>query len=162
MQGLGDLGVGGMGISEGVVCRAFGCWQSMVCYCLTAAITLVRHQHSHLLAPNMLRLVSAGKILLYTVAAGVPPQLCLPVCLDVGTDNQQLLADPSYYGARHKRLRGREYDQFVDEFIEALRAWRPHVLLQFEDFGSANAFALLERWRGGMCAFNDDIQVGAV
>ncbi|KDD74437.1 malic enzyme, partial [Helicosporidium sp. ATCC 50920] len=113
--GLGDLGAGGMGISE-------------------------------------------GKSLLYTAAAGVPPHQVLPVCLDVGTNRTSLLESSSYTGLRRRRVTGADYAAFLDEFVDALRAWRPHVLLQFEDFGSHTAFELLERHRGRLACFNDDIQ----
>ncbi|PSC71198.1 NADP malic enzyme [Micractinium conductrix] len=113
--GLGDLGTGGMGISE-------------------------------------------GKSLLYTAAAGVPPHQILPVTLDVGTSNHSLLDDPSYVGLRQRRITGAAYAAIVEEFIAALRTWRPHVLLQFEDFANHTAFDLLERYRSQLCCFNDDIQ----
>jgi malate dehydrogenase (oxaloacetate-decarboxylating)(NADP+) len=113
--GLGDLGTGGMGISE-------------------------------------------GKSLLYTAAAGVPPHAILPVCLDVGTNNACLLADPAYPGLRHPRLQGAQYRAVTDEFVAALRAWRPHVVLQFEDFANHTAFELLAAHRGQLAAFNDDVQ----
>ena len=102
--------------------------------------------------------ISEGKILLYTVIAGVDPSKCLPLCLDVGTNNEALLSDPQYRGVRKPRLRGEEYDSLVDELMSAVRAWRPHSLLQFEDFGNTNAFRLLDRYRGLQCCFNDDIQ----
>jgi malic enzyme len=91
--------------------------------------------------------ISEGKILLYTVCAGVPPAACLPLCLDVGTDNGALLDDPGYKGLRRARLRGPTYDALVAELVDALRARWPHCVLQWEDFGAHNAFALLERYR---------------
>lgn len=113
--GLGDLGAGGMGISE-------------------------------------------GKSLLYTAAAGVPPSAILPVCLDVGTANTALLKDPAYKGLRQPRVTGPAYESLVEEFITALQTWRPHVVLQFEDFANHMAFHLLEKYRHRVCCFNDDIQ----
>ncbi|KAK9837421.1 hypothetical protein WJX81_001177 [Elliptochloris bilobata] len=99
-----------------------------------------------------------GKALLYTAAAGLDPALCLPVCLDVGTNNAVLLDDPAYKGLRQRRIAGAAYDALLDEFMAALRAWQRHVLLQFEDFANHNAFRLLARFRERACCFNDDVQ----
>jgi malate dehydrogenase (oxaloacetate-decarboxylating) len=113
--GLGDLGIGGMGIP-------------------------------------------VGKLALYTAAGGLDPARTLPVMLDVGTDNEALLSDPLYLGWRHQRVRGAEYDELVDAFVDALRTRLPGVMLQWEDFAQLHANRLLARHRDRICSFNDDIQ----
>jgi malate dehydrogenase (oxaloacetate-decarboxylating) len=102
--------------------------------------------------------IPIGKLALYTALAGIHPMTCLPVLLDVGTDNAARIADPMYIGWRHERVRDAEYDKFVDTFVRVVRKRWPHVLLQWEDFAGHNAARLLERYRSVLPSFNDDIQ----
>jgi malate dehydrogenase (oxaloacetate-decarboxylating) len=102
--------------------------------------------------------IPIGKMALYTALGGIPPEHCLPVLLDVGTDNEALLHDPIYIGWQHRRVRGQEYDDFVEAFVSAVERRWPHILLQWEDFAGTNAAILLERYRDRLCTFNDDIQ----
>ena len=102
--------------------------------------------------------IPIGKLSLYTACGGISPAYTLPVMLDVGTNNEKLLEDPMYMGARHKRIGQEEYDEFLDKFIKAVTKRWPEVMLQFEDFAQPNAMPLLRRYRDEVCCFNDDIQ----
>ncbi len=102
--------------------------------------------------------IPIGKMALYTALGGIHPEHCLPILLDVGTNNEDRLKNPLYIGWRHERVRGEDYDNFVDVFVQSVKKRWPHVLLQWEDFAGSNAARFLARYRDQLCTFNDDIQ----
>ena len=102
--------------------------------------------------------IAVGKLAVYTAAAGIRPDRVLPVVLDTGTNNLELLNDDCYLGVRHSRVRGRRYDDFIEQFVRAVGELFPHAMLHWEDFGASNAHRILSRYRAEMCTFNDDIQ----
>lgn len=107
--------------------------------------------------------ISVGKLAVYTAAAGVDPHRVVPVVLDVGTNNEKLLNDPSYVGNRHARVRGKKYDDFIDAYVAAVKKLFPKAVLHWEDFGATNARRILERHRDNVATFNDDMQgTGAI
>ncbi len=106
--------------------------------------------------------IPIGKLSIYAGCGGINPANSLPITLDVGTNNQEHLADPMYIGVRHERVRGQEYDDFIEAFIQAVMKRWPEIMLQWEDFGKTNANRLLEKYRDRLCSFNDDIQGTAV
>ncbi|MBB6550939.1 NAD-dependent malic enzyme [Nonomuraea rubra] len=107
--------------------------------------------------------ITAGKLAVYTAAAGLDPGRAIPVALDVGTDNEALLNDPGYVGNRHARVRGKRYDEFIDAYVTTATRMFPGALLHWEDFGPSNARRILEKYTGRICTFNDDMQgTGAI
>ncbi len=102
--------------------------------------------------------IPIGKLSLYTSCGGIPPEQTLPIILDVGTNNRERLNDPEYIGWRHERITGKEYNDFVEQFVQCIKKHMPETLLQFEDFAQQNAYPLLDRYKDQLCTFNDDIQ----
>lgn len=102
--------------------------------------------------------IPIGKLALYSACAGVHPATTLPILLDTGTNNQERINDPLYIGWKHERIRGKEYDTFIETFVRAIKHQFPHVVLQWEDFAQQNAHPILDKYREQLCTFNDDIQ----
>ncbi len=102
--------------------------------------------------------IPVGKLALYTACAGIHPRATLPILLDTGTNNQERLNDPLYIGWKHERIRGKDYDDFIEAFVVAVKKRFPHILLQWEDFAQQNANPILAKYRDQLCTFNDDIQ----
>lgn len=102
--------------------------------------------------------IPIGKLALYSACAGVHPATTLPILLDTGTNNQERINDPLYIGWKHERIRGKEYDSFIETFVRAIKHQFPHVVLQWEDFAQQNAHPILDKYREQLCTFNDDIQ----
>ena len=102
--------------------------------------------------------IAIGKLTVYIAAGGIHPRRVIPVVLDVGTDNQALLTDPVYLGNRHARVRGKQYDEFIDAYVRTAQRMFPHALLHWEDFGIENARRILDQYSGELCTFNDDMQ----
>jgi malate dehydrogenase (oxaloacetate-decarboxylating) len=102
--------------------------------------------------------IAIGKLTVYIAAGGIHPRRVVPVVLDVGTDNQALLTDPMYLGNRHARVRGKQYDEFIDAYVRTAQRMFPHALLHWEDFGIENARRILDQYSGEVCTFNDDMQ----
>ena len=102
--------------------------------------------------------IPIGKLSLYTALGGIDPNVCLPILIDVGTDNEELLNDPLYVGWQHERIRGNDYDDFIELVLMSLHRKWPNAVVQFEDFGYTNATRLLEKYIDRLCCFNDDIQ----
>jgi len=102
--------------------------------------------------------IPIAKLMLYTMCGGINPYHTLPIVLDVGTNNEKLLKDPFYLGCRHPRIKGKDYDQFIEKFVRAVQKHMPNTFLHWEDFGRENARRILERYRKQLCTFNDDLQ----